>query len=165
MVCILLWKSGYKCYVGLSTSWENPYFQTFVFKTMGCRLIPPTFTIDTHTKKEIKFWWGYRSFCGFCELLSKSTALLLFQASNIWTVSCCFFATLYLPGLKIVCMTEPLEIMNLQRRFCARAISLINLTMNFSGSQGNTVGQFAPAFKGDCSPCPGDQNLSFHSFL
>lgn len=37
--------------------------------------------------------------------------------------------------------------------------------MNFSGSQGYTVGQFAPVFKGDCSPCPGDQNLSFHSFL
>lgn len=121
---------------------------------MGCGLIPPTFTIDTHQKKEVIFWWCYWDFCGLCELLSKSTALLLFQASNIWTISCCFFATLYHPGLKIVCMTQPLEIMNLQRRLCARAISVITLTINFT-----------PAFKGDCSACPGDQNLSFHSFL
>lgn len=51
--------------------------------------------------------------------------------------------------------------MNLQRGFCARAISGINSTGNFSGSQG----QFTPAFKGDCPACPGHMNLSFHGFL
>lgn len=33
---------------------------------------------------------------------------------------------------------------------------MINLTMNFSGGQGDAVGQLTPAFKSDCSACPGD---------
>jgi len=53
--------------------------------------------------------------------------------------------------------------MDLQRRSCASAISVVDLTVIFPSSKASAVGQLTFAFKHDCFVYPDDQYLPFQS--